>query len=177
MKDLTRKWIVSLKRKPQSIPLVLLVLCCIIYTFNLTAHSNAVMYVSSRIVALYVFIITLSSMLLIFSFVNAYSGKTQKWFMRAIVYVLIAVQLGLGAAYYQVMSYEVFVRADPVPVTQDIANSMNGTVFHMTALGVALLAILLMPLYHRQLMKIDTYVEDEEDVSYGAEDLDLEEAL
>lgn len=176
MNPTVRKWIVSLKRRPQNIPLALLVVCCFMYTFNLTAHSNAVMYVSARVIALYVFIITLSSMLTIFSFVNAYAGKKRKWLMQAVVYLLIAVQIVLEFAYYQVMYYEVFLRDDPVPLTADIATSMNGTVLHLIALSVALLAIVFMPVYHKLLGKIDTTLEDEEDVSYGDE-LHVEDVL
>jgi len=174
MKPTIRKLMISLKRRPQNIPLTLLILCCFLYTFNLSAHSNASMYVSSRIIALYVFIITLSSILVIFSFINAYSGKKRKWFMQAIVYVLIVAQLVIDFAYYQIMSYEVFLRNNPVPITADIAKSMNVTMFHIIALGLTLLVIISLPFYHKLLLKIDTFVVDDEDISYDTELLDTE---
>ncbi len=172
-----RKWIVSLKRRPQNIPLVMLVICCFLYTFNLTAHSNASIYVSSRVVALYVFIITLATMLTIFSFVNVYARKKRRWLMRIVVYLLIAVQIALGIAYYQVMYHEVFLRENPVPLTLDIANSMNGTVTHLAALMLTLLAIVLLPVYSRLLNKIDTSMEDDEDVAYDSEVFRVEDTL
>ena len=170
-----RKWIVSLKRRPQNIPLVMLVICCFIYTFNLTAHSNATIYVSARVIALYVFIITLATMLTIFSFVNAYARKARKRLMLAVVYLLIAVQFVLGIAYYQEMYYEVFLRDNPVPLTIDIADSMNGTVMHLAALALTLLAIVLLPVCRKLFNKIDTTLEDDEDVAYNAEELYIEE--
>lgn len=43
MKEYVNKRIVNLKRAPQRIPLGILVICCIIYTFHLSEHSNASM--------------------------------------------------------------------------------------------------------------------------------------
>jgi sterol desaturase/sphingolipid hydroxylase (fatty acid hydroxylase superfamily) len=135
------------------------------------------MYVSSRIVALYMFTVTLASFLVIFSFANAYAGKKRGWLMQAVFYALIVLQIGLDIAYYQAMSYEIFLRENPVPITADIASSMNNTFFHIIALGVTLLAIILLPVYHKWLLKLDTSIEDEEDVSYGTEQLEIEEEL
>ena len=162
MKEFWKKQIVSLKRRPQTIPLVLLVLSCMIYTFHLTEHSNASMYVSSRIVALYVFIITLSSILVIFSFLNAYPKGRRKLSMLLIVFLLIAVQLVLDGLYLNIMFSETMVRDNPVPITQDIADSMNWTMVHLGALAVTTLAILFQPLYHKLLLRIDTTPETEE---------------
>ncbi len=170
-----RKWIVSLKRRPQNIPLVLLVVCCCIYTFNLTAHSNAVMYVSARIIALYLFIVTLATMLTIFSFVNAYAGKKRRLLMQAVVYALIAVQFILEISYYNIMMVELYYRDNPVPLTADIANSVNGTVTHLVALGITTAVIILIPVYRKWLNKIDTATEDDEDVAYSADELRVED--
>jgi len=121
MKDFFRKQIVNLKRAPHTIPLFILFICCIIYTFSLTEHSNASMYVSSQIIALYVFIITLSSILVIFSYMNAYSGGKTNKKMLAVAVFLVVLQIFLGAMYLKVMYYETVFRENPVPITPDIA--------------------------------------------------------
>ncbi|MEM5769017.1 MAG: hypothetical protein AAGU32_12125, partial [Bacillota bacterium] len=54
-------------------------------------------------------------------------------------------------------------RENPVPVTRDIAISMNMSMVHIGALVVALAFILLKPLYQRALMKINTTVQDMEE--------------
>lgn len=163
MKNRLRNFVVSLKRKPQTIPLVLLVLSCAIYTFHLTEHSNASMYVSSRIIALYVFIITLFSILVIFSFSNAYS-RGQKHFklMMATVFLLLFAQMLLDGLYLDIMFYETMERENAVPITQDIADSMNYTMLHLGALALSFLSIALLPVCRRLLNKIDTSIEDEE---------------
>ena len=163
MNDFFRKQLVNLKRRPQTISLVLLVVCCMIYTFHLTAHSNASMYVSSRIIALYVFITTLASMLVIFSFANAYARGTKRFrLMMGVVFLLLAIQIALDIVYLNIMFYETMVRDNPVPITQDIADSMNWTIIHLSGLGLTVLSIVLLPVYRRLLQKIDTSMEDEE---------------
>lgn len=167
MKAYFHKQIVNLKRAPQRIPLLILVVCCMIYNFSLTEHSNASMYVNSNIVALYVFIITLASMLAIISHIYAYSGGKQNKKMLVVAVVLVLLQLLFGALYLQIMFFETMGRANPVPITKDIAGSMNRTMVHMGSLVVALAAIFLQPLYHKALLSIDTSVLDveESDVS------------
>ena len=163
MKEFINKQTVNLKRAPQRIPLMILVICCIIYTFNLTEHSNASMYVSSNITALYVFIITLASMLAIISYIYAYSGGKKHIRMLIVAIVLILVQIFLGVLYLSIMYYETMYRENPVPVTSDIAASMNMTMVHIGSLVAALAAILLKPVYHKALLKIDTSVLDVEE--------------
>lgn len=192
MRGFLRKQIVNLKRAPQRIPLVILVVCCIIYTFNLTAHSNASIYVNSDIVALYVFIITLASMLAIFSYVNAYSGSRISYLAKKVInaktfaffgslnmkkllaflkriwkliiaVALVLIQIVLDVFYLDIMFYETMYKQNPVPITQDIAASMNMTMVHIGALVAALAAILLKPAYHKALLKIDTSALDVED--------------
>ena len=167
MKEYIHKQIVNLKRAPHRIPLMILVICCIIYTFSLTEHSNASMYVTSNITALYVFIITLASMLAIISYIYAYSGGKEHKRMLIVAIVLILLQIFLGALYLQIMFYETMVRVNPVPITKDIAVSLNMTMVHIGSLVAALVAILLKPVYHKALLKIDTSVLDveESDVS------------
>lgn len=158
-----RKWIVSLKRSPQNISLLMLVVCCIIYTFQLTAHSNASMYVSSRIIALYVFIITLASMLVIFSFLNVYAKRQKhKFLMQLVVYLLMGVQIVFDALCLQIIYTETVLRDNPVPVTADIAASQKWTTIHLVALVLTLIAIVTMPVYHKLLLKINTAIQDDE---------------
>ncbi len=163
MKEFWHKQLVDIKRMPQRIPLVLLCISCVVYTFNLTAHSNASMYVGARIVALYVFIITLASMLAIISHLNAFAADKKHTLMLIVTIALVVLQLLLDYLYLSDMHFETVVRAEPVPITQDIADSMNRTMIHMGCLAVSLLAILLQPVYHKALLKINTATEDIEE--------------
>ncbi|MCL2702575.1 MAG: hypothetical protein FWE91_03085 [Defluviitaleaceae bacterium] len=162
-KDYVTKWIVALKRHPHNIPLVMLIICCMIYTFQLTAHSNASMYVSNREIALYVFIITLCSILIIFSFVNAYAKRGKhKPLMLAVVYLLAGLQLFLDAVYLNIIHYETVLRDNPVPVIDDIAASTAGTRTHFIMLALSVLAIITLPVYRKLLQKIKTSIQDDE---------------
>ncbi len=169
MKEFFHKQIVNLKRAPQRIPLVFLVVSCIIYTFSLTEHSNASLYVNSDIVALYVFIITLASMLTIFSHINAFSKGNLNKLMLGVVIVLILLQGLLDGLYLKEMFYETMIRDNPVPITPDIAMSMNRTMVHIGALSASMLTIVFMPLYHKLLLKIDTSILDVDEVTISGE--------
>ncbi len=163
MKEIWHKQLVDIKRMPQRIPLALLCISCVVYTFNLTEHSNASMYVGSQIVALYVFIITLASMLAIISHLNAFAAGKKHRLMLAVTIALVLLQLFLDYLYLDDMFYETMLREKPVPITQDIADSMNRTMVHMGCLAVSLLAILFQPLYHKALLKINTATVDIEE--------------
>ncbi|MDR1736838.1 MAG: hypothetical protein LBR85_08250 [Oscillospiraceae bacterium] len=164
----------SLKRRPQSIPLLMLVVCCCIYTFSLSAHSDASLQVPNSFVAICVFGVTLTSFLTIFSFINMYSKKNRnrKWIMAAVMYVLLLAQLGLDIVYYRIMVYETVIKPNPVDVTRyvQVGKSMGNTMVHIIALGITLLVILLIPVYHKLILKIDTSFEDEESVEYTSEE-------
>jgi uncharacterized protein YneF (UPF0154 family) len=85
--------------------------------------------------------------------------------MLAIAVVLILVQILLDGLYLNIMFFETMIRENPVPITDDIAASMNQTMVHIGALVVSLLSIALMPLYHKLLLKIDTSILDVDEVN------------
>jgi len=166
IKDKIRKWIVAVKRNPHYIPLTMYIICCVIYTFTLTAHSDTSMYVSNREIALYVFVITLASMLIIFSFINAYAKRNKhKNLMLGVVYFLALVQIVFDGIYLYIIYYETVLREHPVPInesSQFIAVSRFWTAFHLGAVAVSTLAVILLPVYRALLQRIDTSVEDDE---------------
>lgn len=164
------KMIVNLKRKPQVIPMILLCISCAVYTFNLTAHSNAAIYVSNQIIALYVFILTLCSMLTIFSYMSAYKKGKVFWPMMIVALLMLAIQIGLDIACHQIYFYEVFYRENPVPLTDDVAKAINGTVMHLVMLGISTLAVVLLPFYHKLILRIPTQVTDEEGDNLGEDE-------
>ena len=157
--EITKK-IVALKRGPQIIPLVLLSISCVVYTFNLTAHSNAAIYISNQYIALLMFIITLFSILAIFSYVNAYPKGKRFLPMFIVCLLMVFSQIGLDALCYTIYMNEIMVLG--TPLTVDVANAINGTVAHLIFLVISALAIIFLPAYHKLILKIPVKIEDEE---------------
>jgi uncharacterized membrane protein len=126
------------------------------------------MYVGSQTIALYVFIITLAAFLVIFSYMNAYAKRAKhKAVMRCIALALTAGQIVLDIVYLNIMHYETMIRDNPVPVTPDISSSQFWTVVHLVALGITLLAMLSLPLYHKLILKINTTISDDEGEAFA----------
>ena len=177
--EITKK-IVALKRGPQIIPLVLLSISCVVYTFNLTAHSNAAIYISNQYIALLMFIITLFSILAIFSYVNAYPKGKRFLPMFIVCLLMVFSQIGLDALCYTIYMNEIMVLG--TPLTVDVANAINGTVAHLIFLVISALAVIFLPAYHKLILKIPVKIEDEEsdnmddsdDSGIESEDDDLE---
>ena len=157
--EITKK-IVALKRGPQIIPLVLLCISCVVYTFNLTAHSNAAIYISNQYIALLMFIITLFSILAIFSYVNAYPKGKRFMPMFIVCLLMVFSQIGLDALCYTIYMNEIMVLG--TPLTVDVANAINGTVAHLIFLVISALAVIFLPAYHKLILKIPVKIEDEE---------------
>ena len=59
VKEICRKFIVTLKRRPQLIPLVVYIVAFIIYSFNLTAISDTTALLQGKNMGLSVFSISL----------------------------------------------------------------------------------------------------------------------
>lgn len=156
---LTKK-LVSLKRRPQIIPILLLCVTCMVYTFNLTAHSNAAIYVTDSLIALYVFIITLCSMLTVFSYMNAYSKGKRNLPMLVVCLIMLAIQIVLDVVCYSIYMNEITNLG--TPLTLDVVNAINGSVAHLVFLAISTLAVVLLPVYHKLILKIPTQVDDEE---------------
>lgn len=168
--EITKK-IVALKRGPQVIPLLLLSISCVVYTFNLTAHSNAAIYISNQYIALLVFIITLFSILSIFSYVNTYPKGKRYMPMFIVCLFMVFSQIGLDFLCYNIYMNEIMVLG--TPLTADVANAINGTVAHLIFLAISAAAVIFLPAYHKLILKIPVKIEDEE--SDNIDDGDTEE--
>lgn len=89
--EFVRKRIVGLKRKPQMIPLVVLAIAFIYYSFNLTIISNTTAYVQGVGMGLAGFAIMLLSVLLLVCLLNAYPRRQKpKALMLGVMYAMIA---------------------------------------------------------------------------------------
>ena len=184
MKEFFRKKIVGLKRNPQVIITIVILIACIVYTFSMSTFSQATvglyteayeqsvkdMYPEftgvsfiNRNPAMYSFLVTLFSILLPISFLTVYKkGKVNK-FKLSIVFVIIALMIVCDILFISSMNFY----TGPYWGLEDIdgyyASAINITITHIVLMVITVVLIIAKPFYSALLNKINTTVDDEYD--------------
>ncbi len=202
MKEFFRKKIVGLKRSPQMISLILIMICCCIFTFSLSDYSSASLglYQDSfieainaalasqgitqtfavpgiyRNPAMYMFVQTLFSYLLVISFLSSYKGGKRNNFMWSISLAMVVIMIVCDIVYYLALNYYTNIdtvliamgwtkttQSFNIDLTAQRSKAMLMSIIHLVALVISLASILAIPLLKKLLAKIDTSVQDEYD--------------
>lgn len=161
-KEWFRKQIVSLKRSPQRIPLLFIVIVSIIWLFWLFTFSRTASRFSEiNFAGLAIFVNTMLSILIIFLFLYAFpKRKKVNLIMLALVFVFMAAMIGMDVLYYtQVYKFiyidkgvnEAGLASAPYALT-----SMTYAIAHMVLQGVCIVILALFPVYKKLLLKINT---------------------
>ena len=174
-KEMVRKFIVSLKRRPQMIPLAVFVIAFLIYSLNLSQISKTTSSLLADGLGLAAFVIMLFSMLSLVSFMNAFPyrkpvNKPMLLLMYGMNAIIIAADI-----FYLVTVFSVQGDAQTaVKITTDTLYIYYAQLFliiHLVVLAVALVLTVLLPVYTKMLRKINTNVEVEGNAEMGEIDL------
>ena len=162
LKEFVRKRIVALKHKPQTIPMIMLVITFLYYSLNLTQISNATAIVNKTPMGLCGFIAMLFSMLALVCFMNSFpSRKPVNKPMLILMFVMMLGILGADTIYYNI----VMGALGGGSLTPDKINVMINAVTvlwnHRILIVVSLALVALMPLYSKIIRKINTSIEVE----------------
>ena len=175
-----RKWMVSLKRKPQIIALAVLAAAFVYYSLNLTQVSNTTAKIYGPGMGLAEFATMLLSMLGLLCFMNAFPHRKKTNIpMLALMFVMVGIVFYCDIYYGDRIS-EALTRADnPIVLdstNQYIANARKMLDIHKILLiaGAALTALL--PVYKPLIKHINTSVEVEANENMGAIDISGEDA-
>ena len=161
--EFIRKFIVSLKRRPQNIPLVVYIIAFCVYSLNLTNISHTTARILGRNMGLYGFITMLLSILLIVCFMNSFPRrKKPNYPMLILMFIMTGVVIFCDIKYQNIVFTALNRAENPVKVEVYIANAYNMLNTHVLLLGVALALTVLMPVYKKLLGKIPTGVVIEE---------------
>ena len=172
IKEFFRKLIVSLKRNPGIIPLLMLAVSFLFYSLNLTDVSDTTAKIQSRGMGLSEFTIMLFSMLVMLCTLNAFPiRKKPNWVMVALAVAMIAAIIYCDTHYINAI-VAANKRADnPIKITDAtiyILNARNMLKTHRIMMGVSAALVVLLPVYSKLLKKINTAVEIEDNSSMGA---------
>ena len=166
VKEAVRKALVSLKRKPQMIPLAVLALAFLIYSLNLTHVSDTTAKLQLSGMGLSGFCTMLFSLLSFVCFLNAYPHRKKTNIpMLVLMFVMLGILI-VCDTYYAARITEAITRADhPIVVdanTQYIPQAYQMLMIHRATVAVGAVLTLLVPVLRKLLRRIDTSLPVEE---------------
>lgn len=171
LKEAVRKSVVSLKRNPSMIPLVMMLVTFLFYSLNLTDVSDTTAKIYGKGMGLCQFCIMLFSLLSLVCMLNAFPRRK-----KANIPMIILMFAMFGIIIYCDLHYTSAIMAaryrteNPIAITADTmyiqkAYAMFNT--HMILVIVSAALILLMPVYSKLLRKINTSVAIEDNGDMG----------
>ncbi len=170
-KDFIRKRIVVLKRNPQSIPLFMLLIAFVVYSFNLTDMSNTTAKIQGQGMGLCQFCIMLFSLLSMVCMMNAFPQRKKPNIpMVVIMFVMFAIIVFCDLHYSSAIMAALTRAESPVKLdvnTIYIANAYNMLRTYIILLGITTALVVLLPVYSKLLRKINTSIEVEDNGSMG----------
>ena len=178
-KEMVRKFIVSLKRRPQRIPLVVFIIAFLVYSLNLSQVSNTTAKLQSSGMGLAGFAVMLFSMLSIVSFMNAFPyRKPVNKVMLIVMFVMNAIIIVADIFYISAVDGVQNNLETRVAITKDTAYIVYSRYYlmvHIIILAVAIVLTALLPVYSKLLRKINTNIEIEGNADMGEIDLASDE--
>ena len=178
-KEFIRKRIVSLKRRPQTIALVVLVLAFLYYSLNLTNISNTTAKIQGPGMGLCGFVTMLFSILSMVSFLNAFPHRKKVNVpMLVVMFAMLAAIIYCDIYYGGCITNAITRANNPIDTVASpyilVARSVLRV--HIVILCIAVGLVALLPVYSKLLRKINTSVEVEGNGGMDAIDISGEDA-
>jgi len=177
LKESWRKFIVSLKRRPHNIALVLMLVTYTIFSFNLSVISHTTAIVNRDYMGLCSFVVMLFSLLGMVSFLNAFPVRQKARVpMVVIMYLIQVIVLVADIIYYVQIAKGIEKYPEIVIPTENacIYEAQNVVLVHIIFMCVSTITIALIPVIGKLLNKIDTSIKVEESASVTKIDIDNE---
>lgn len=166
MKEFLRKTIVSLKRKPQTIPLLVLAGAFLLYSLNLTHVSDTTAKIQLPGMGLSGFCTMLFSLLSFVCFINAYPHRKKTNIPMLVLMFGMLLILMFCDTYYAGRIQEAITRADHPIIVDDstayIPKAYQVLMAHRVIVACGALLTLLVPVLRKALRRIDTSLPMEE---------------
>ena len=179
LKEMRRKFLVSIKRRPQMIPLAVLLVAFLFYSLNMTYISNTTARIQGAGMGLAGFATMLFSMLSFMCFLNAFpSRKKVNVPMVVLMFVMFAIILFADNYYVGAIVRAMARENNPIVVdmsTMYIDYAHRYLRIHMVILIIGMVLIALLPVYSKLLRKINTSVDIGDNGQLGAIDISGED--
>ena len=181
IKEWCRKRIVSLKRSPQRIPLIITLVSSVLWLISLFSFSRTAYALQGiEYLGLVMFATTLLSILILPLFLNAFP-KRKKPNIAFIVlfFIFIVAMIVLDILYYSEVYTYLFVdnmqTQEWIDARSYINQSLNLIIAHVVLLAISALSLAFMPLYAPLIKKINTSKEIAGNDIHGTIDVEDDE--
>ncbi len=175
MKEFFRKRLVALKRRPHTIPLLILAAAFIYYSLNLTVVSNTTSLINGANMGLAEFATMLFSVLSLVCFLNAFPHRKKVNVYMLVLMILMVGLLIFCDTYYMGRITNAISKAenpiDPTGRNSFVTDAMNMLKTHRIILIVSLALTALLPVYTPLLKKINTSISVEDSGDMAAIDI------
>lgn len=166
MPEFIRKSIVSLKRKPQNIPMVLMAISFLIYSLNLTSVSDTTAKIQGAGMGLCGFCTMLFSILSFVCFLNAFPHRKKINIpMLALMFAMFGIVIFCDINYINAIAAALNRPENPIALNKNtmyIAKAYNMLNDHVVWMIVTAVMVALVPVYGKLLRKINTSVDVED---------------
>ena len=167
-----RKMMVSLKRKPQTIPMLVLAAAFVYYSLNLTHISDTTAKIQLPGMGLTGFCTMLFSMLSFVCFINAYPRRKKTNLAMLTLMFLMLFGLIFADTYYAARITQAITRADhPIVIdanTMYIQKAHIVLMVHRVIVAIGAILTMLVPVLRKLLKKVNTSLVVEENADMGA---------
>lgn len=161
-KESIRKLLVTIKRNPQYIPLVMMLITFLVYSLNLTDVSNTTAKIQGKGMGLSQFAIMLFSLLCMVCMLNAFPRRKKANVpMVVLTFVLIAVITFCDYNYQNLIFAAVSRTENPIKIVENtmyIQDAYDMLGLHMILMIVTAALVALLPVYRKLLKKINTSI-------------------
>ena len=172
IKEFIRKQIVTLKRNPQTIPLVMLLISFIVYSFNLTNMSNTTAKIQGIGMGLCQFCIMLFSLLSMVCMMNAFPSRKKPVIpMVVLMFAMFGIIVFCDIHYCNAIMAALTRAESPIVLdvnTIYIANAYNMLQTFLILIGITAALVLTLPIYSKLIRKINTSVDVEDNGEMAA---------
>jgi hypothetical protein len=165
LKELVRKFFVTLKKNPNYIPFVMLIASFLVYSLNLTYISNTTATVQGKGMGLFEFATMLFSILSMICVLNAFPKRQKPNYpMVALIIFLFAIIITSDVIYFTNVAATIEKLGDNIkPATlEEYLRTQNVLIAHIALTVITGVTVVLEPVFAKLLKKINTSVELEE---------------
>ena len=165
MKGCGRKLLISLKKNPNYIPLIMLVISFLVYSLNLTSVSDTTATIQGKGMGICEFATMLFSILSMIAMLNAFPKRKKPNYPIVGVIIVLCVIIIVADYIYVNKVYEAFIKlGDKInPKYYDsYMTTYNMLYVHIVLMAITAVTVILEPLFAKLLKKINTSVELEE---------------
>ena len=175
IKEVFRKYLVALKRSPQAIPMLTLIIAFFIYSLNLSSIANTTARINGANMGQCEFVAMLFSILAFVVFLRSFpKRKKANKLMLGILGGMLAL-LAFVDVVYITRIVTATTRAENTIVIDDnsryIETAQNVVTLHVVFIAATALLLVLLPLYSKAIKKIKTSIDVEGNENIAAIDI------